>query len=75
MREETSVTIIGFTEEDILPSSCMSNDTNVTIGIKFIKDGKSQIIGFSDADYKLFHQLISIMSLEEIKKLKQGDIQ
>lgn len=69
---ETSVTIVEFTENDIIPESCMSNDTNVTIGIKFSKKGQSQIIGFSDSDYKLFHQLISAMSLDEIKRLRNG---
>lgn len=68
--KETSVTIGGFTEDDPKISSCMSNDTNVTIGIKFTKENQSHILGFSDGDYKLFHQLISTMSLEKIKNKK-----
>lgn len=68
--KETSVTIVGFNKEDKTPESCMSNDEKVTIGIKFVKAGKSQIIGFSDADYRLFHQLVSTMSLDEIKRLR-----
>lgn len=68
--KETSVTIVGLSKEDKIFESCMSNDKNITIGIKFIKSGKSQIIGFSDADYKLFQQLISTMSLEEIKRIR-----
>ncbi len=68
--KETSVTIVGLNKEDKVFESCMSNDKNVTIGINFVKAGKSKIIGFSDADYKLFHQLISTMSLDEIKRIK-----
>lgn len=72
--QETSVTIVGFTESDLVPESCMSNDKNVTIGIKFVKAGESQIIGFSDGDYKLFQQLVSTMSLNEIKRLRNENI-
>lgn len=68
--KETSVTIVGLNKEDRIFESCMSNDKNISIGIKFVKAGRSQIIGFSDTDYKLFQQLISTMSLEEIKRIR-----